>query len=78
MGNRQESTKSKDGKVDKQGLRTWPRVHCVAVGTCATENLMSSLSYQTLDYSIIVLQLSFVHLKIETSKTPGPKNSHRL
>ena len=28
-----------------------------------------------MDYAIIVLQLSFVHLKIETSKTPGPKNS---
>ena len=26
-----------------------------------------------MDYAIIVLQLSFVHLKIEASKTPGFK-----
>ena len=76
MGNRQESTKSKDGQVDKQGLRTWPRVHCVAVVTCATEILMSLLNnklYLTMDYAIIVLQLSFLHLKIEASKIPGLK-----
>ena len=73
MGNRQESTKSKDGQVDKPGMRTWPRVHCVAVVTCATENLMLLLLYQTMDYAIILLQLSFVHLKIEASKIPGLK-----